>query len=135
MPIVRQLYQTLNWILHYGPVFCRTDPLSRPLHLETLVLNLSTARLSQGPASLPEKAGRNGVDKYQPIHHLVKLLQGSGVLTGYVDLIQLVDDDSRTTDIVTRSGENPGVPAYWDRYGFEWGLEATQQIRLDSEII
>jgi len=44
MPIVRQLYQTLNRILHYGPAFGRQVPLLQPLRLKTLVLHVATGR-------------------------------------------------------------------------------------------
>jgi hypothetical protein len=42
MSIVRNLYQTLNRILHYGPAFGRQIPLSQPLRLKTLVLRTTT---------------------------------------------------------------------------------------------
>ena len=40
-PIVRQLYQTLNRILHYGPVFGKQVLLSQHLRLDMLVLRVT----------------------------------------------------------------------------------------------
>jgi hypothetical protein len=56
MPIVRQLYQTLNRILHYGPAFGRQVPLSKPLRLKTLILRATTGSSREYVDTYPDGA-------------------------------------------------------------------------------
>lgn len=116
MNIVRDLYQTLNWILHYGPHFSRTSPLGQPLRLKSLVIRASTGEKFDG--------NRCRDCKFNRIADLLATLQTTGLLWGYVERIRLSDEFGHERIIVVTPDEDPGVPRAWDRYGFQWGLDA-----------
>lgn len=119
-PILRQLYQTLNLILHHGPIFSRNYPLKQHLSLKSLVFHVATRRRSD------KLAHANAVDMVPDKHFsticgFVQRLASTGLLSGCVDRVILTNGSSRKVDILIRQVENTAVPAFWDRYGFEWG--------------
>ncbi|KAH8897551.1 hypothetical protein GQ53DRAFT_742592 [Thozetella sp. PMI_491] len=119
MPVVRELYQTLNWLLHYGPALSRQTRLSQPLKFKTLVLRVATLP--------PDESGKKGGgfrSNYDEICTFVSILKGTGLIWGYIDSIRVISEDGDgekniTVDMV----ENAEVPKAWDRYGFEWGVQ------------
>jgi hypothetical protein len=121
MGIVRDLYQTLNWILHYGPVFTRQSPLAEPLRLKTLAIRVTTgAELSEN-STVHE---RFRFEKFWKISDFIRTLRGAGFLWGYIDNISVSDELGHENHYQVEQVANARVPRHWDRYGFEWGLEA-----------
>jgi hypothetical protein len=125
MPIVRQLYQTLNRVLHYGPAFGRQVLLSQPLRLKTLVLRAtrgSSQKEIQTPAQPDSSGNRIPTRNYRQLCTFIQDLKRIGILWGCIDAIQIIDEDSHEKqEIVIQFVENAGVPEGWDGYGFEWG--------------
>lgn len=136
MPIVRELYQTLNRFLHCGPMLDARTPLAQPLKLDRLVVVVETAK-DYGDEMVQEMdaaqaqaywAGR-GEDALRYVSGYVRELESTGLLDGFVgnvevlgssDLSATAKDEDR---IWVRSREKPGiVPSDWDEYGFEWGF-------------
>ncbi|KAI0190641.1 hypothetical protein EV127DRAFT_78125 [Xylaria flabelliformis] len=119
MPIVRELYQTLNLLLHNGPILSRTTPLQQPLKLKNLDVNVTVT--SDSIPDTPNPAD-NG------IKWCLKTLKNVGLLQGYVDHVHINDEDGHT-DLAIEAVDNAGVPALWDRNGFEWGQNHSQSVK------
>ncbi|KAI8946139.1 hypothetical protein F4801DRAFT_583680 [Xylaria longipes] len=110
LPILRQLYQTLNLLLHNGPILSRASPLQHPLKFKNLDVNFTVT--SDGiPGALPRETSIKC--------HLVTL-KGVGLLRGYVDYVR-INDENGHTELAIDAVDNAGVPTSWDGYGFEWG--------------
>ena len=124
-PVVRQLYQTLNRFLHYGPVFGRQVLLSQPLRLKTLVIRAmrgSSRADVQTPAHSDSNRIRDPTGNYRLLCTFVQDLKRTGILWGYIDAIQIIDEDNHEKqEILIQFVENARVPEDWDGYGFEWG--------------
>lgn len=122
MPVVRHLYQTLNRILHYGPALGRQVLLSRPLRLKTLVLHAATGSSQEDGDTHPgSSSDRIPTENYRQLCNFVQLLKEIGILWGYIDTIQIIDEDSHDKkEIVIQFVENARVPEGWNRYGFKW---------------
>ncbi len=133
MPIVRQLYQTLNWILHYGPVLSRRNPLPQHLKLKTLVLCVWVDQSAQ-EGNAASGSSRPGPVRGGPFYELcffVRMLIATGILGGYLDTIRILDEGSQAVEEFTlKPVPNPAVPERWDRYGFEWGIEEPRRMEL-----
>ncbi|KAH8657672.1 hypothetical protein BX600DRAFT_438863 [Xylariales sp. PMI_506] len=125
-PIVRQLYQTLNCLLHYGPVFTRREPLPQPLKLERLVIHLVAG-----------KADPEGYTHQARIEHICRFaqqLKRTGLLCGYIDHLVVSDTTQGTSQHVTvEPVQHAAVPAHWHGYGFEWGVEGGNRVTLSFE--
>ncbi len=123
MPNVRQLYQTLNGILHRGPVFNRESPLAQPLRLTRLIIRI----YASGPVESTDSSASETASLLEPFTHIcdfVENLKKTGLLWGHVDDVRIIDEKSqREQDTMIELVENAGVPTSWDRYGFEWGTD------------
>jgi hypothetical protein len=127
-PIVRQLYQSLNGILHYGPTFAGVHLLSQHLRLKTLVLNLRTTPPDQSGVSSDTRNYR-GHERFAELTSEVENLKKTGLLWSYIENIRIVDDDSHMeSEMEIYQVNNPKVPEFWDKYGFEWGPDGTRRI-------
>ncbi|KAI0547720.1 hypothetical protein F4679DRAFT_553159 [Xylaria curta] len=111
MPIVRQLYQTLNLLLHNGPILSRASPLQQPLKLKDLDVHVVVTSNGIPDASIPADTG---------IKWCLVTLNNVGLLKGYIDHVHIDNDDGHT-ELEIEAVDNAGVPNSWDRYGFEWG--------------
>ena len=131
--IVRQLYQTLNWVLHYGPVLSRMSPLPQPLKLKTLVLRVCVDHSAQ-EGNAASGGGISGPVHGAPFYEIcffVRMLTATGILGGYIDTIRILDEGGQFgEDITLKPVQNPEVPERWDRYGFEWGTEGPRRFEL-----
>jgi hypothetical protein len=115
MPIVRELYQTLNGILHYGPMSHRQRALAEPMSLDELNVYLITEPNSN--------MGR----KYKYIVQFVRSLIAKGLLYSLVQRVNITSDRGDESSWgVTHKG-NAVVPSQWIPYGFEWGVHANQE--------
>ncbi|TRX90607.1 hypothetical protein FHL15_008580 [Xylaria flabelliformis] len=121
-PIVRQLYQTLNLLLHNGPILSRAAPLQQPLKLKNLDVHVTVT--SDGIPDTPSPAD-NG------IKWCLKTLKNVGLLQGYVDRVHIHDENGHT-DLAIEAVDNAGVPASWDRNGFEWGQNHSQSVKWET---
>lgn len=133
MPIIRELYQTLNRFLHCGPMLDAKTPLRRSVKLEGVVVVINLRRDSYvfiGEDADPETAEslwqhRDG-QLLRRLHSHVGDLVATGLLDGFIKRIVLVNGRSREElgQVQVARKEGPGaVPSLWDRYGFEWGVE------------
>ncbi|KAI1269319.1 hypothetical protein F5Y18DRAFT_423562 [Xylariaceae sp. FL1019] len=113
MRIVSELYQTMNLLLHNGPILDRTEPLPHHLSFESLIVNIQRPELQQTS---------NKYDRAS--FHLslfMRSMQRTGLLHTYVDRFRLIAGDYEE-DFEISAVDNPGVPAHWAGYGFAWGL-------------
>ncbi|KAI1311712.1 hypothetical protein F5Y03DRAFT_342067 [Xylaria venustula] len=120
LPILRQLYQTLNLTLHNGPVLSRASPLQHPLKLKNLVIHAAVTSDNSSEAL-------NTRDRSTGIKWCLETLKEAGLLRGYVDQIHFTDEVDHA-DIVIEPIKNAGVPDSWDRYGFEWGHDVGDSV-------
>lgn len=127
-PIVRELYQTLNKVLHCGPRLDANTPLSHPMFLELLVV-VVTVESGSGVKSQhtsTEEARR----ALQSLWGIVGQLEDTGLLNGLVRRIVLgtnaapgFDQGQIEGEVMVSQRKKPGkVPPYWSGYGFEWGI-------------
>lgn len=127
MPIVRQLYQTLNLLLHNGPVLSRASPLRHPLKLKNLDIR---AVVTSDDGSKPRRSNISWNLKW-----ILQALRNSGLLQGYVGYVHIIDEDGHT-ELAIEAVDKAGVPTSWDGYGFEWGPNhdnSVKWITLDEE--
>ena len=116
---MRFMYQTLNLVLHCGPRMNPSRPLAQPLHLRELVVNVHK-RAERADDEFPGSWFPYGeVDRY------LAALCGTGLLAGLVDKVRITNGTGEL--VPTLRTESGGVPAYWDRYGFEWGLDVWRE--------
>ncbi|KAH8651320.1 hypothetical protein BX600DRAFT_516900 [Xylariales sp. PMI_506] len=115
-PILSQLYQTLNSIVHYGPRVNRKSPLPEPMKLKQLVVNVNMPFGGFGRKLNP-------IGVMTGIYGLLGRLGQTGVLFGYIDNIRIVGKDGHYEDISPTQKDNPAVPLRWVSYGFGWGAE------------
>jgi hypothetical protein len=126
MPIVWELYQTLNWILHFGPVLRRQNPLSSPLRLRTLVI-----RVISGPPREHEKPMNSRLlqirGSFNVIRRLIERLNNTGLLANYINNVKMIDESTKDElDIAIEHDEDPQVPEAWKDYGFGWGPDGNR---------
>ncbi|KAI1742791.1 hypothetical protein F4680DRAFT_411751 [Xylaria scruposa] len=110
-PVVRQLYQTLNLLLHNGPILSRASPLQQPLKLKNLDVHLIVTSDGVPDAPIPADTG---------LKWCLVTLKNVGLLKGYIDHVNIDNEDGHT-ELAIEAVDNAGVPNSWDRYGFEWG--------------
>ncbi|KAI1110067.1 hypothetical protein F5Y14DRAFT_455364 [Nemania sp. NC0429] len=129
MPVVRQLYQTLNLMLHKGPVLHRTSPLPRPLKLKKMVMRItaSTMNGSQGSANVAEPIPTESDGFDSEIGGIIQHLIAAGMLCGYIDHTQVIDGRGQQ-DFPTVPVDMPGMPAAWNAYGFGWGGNTSSSV-------
>ncbi|KAI0151703.1 hypothetical protein GGR57DRAFT_470197 [Xylariaceae sp. FL1272] len=127
MPIVRELYQTMNLLLHNGPILDRTEPLPRHLSFESLIVNIRR----------PEPQGTSHKFLRSTFHlsNFMRSMQRTGLLYTYINRFRLVAGDEQE-EFEISAVENPRVPAHWAGYGFEWGLPspATNEVETESHV-
>ncbi|KAI0471370.1 hypothetical protein F4859DRAFT_485438 [Xylaria cf. heliscus] len=128
MPILRQLYQTLNLLLHNGPILSRASPLQHPLKLKNLDIN-ATATSGGTPDTPQADHGLNPPET--GIGCRLVTLKDTGLLQGYVDLVR-INDGKGYAEIPIEAVEDAGVPGFWDRYGFEWGHDHSASVQWES---
>ncbi|KAI1328744.1 hypothetical protein F5Y16DRAFT_368576 [Xylariaceae sp. FL0255] len=116
MPVVRQLYQTLNLLLHNGPLLNRKSPLKQHLKLEALTVNVSA------PMHHTDDPERRILwsTAYGGVTMLVQRIETTGLLYDYIDKLCILQGDEHQERQI-QEVENARAPAHWDRYGFEWG--------------
>ncbi|KAI1361764.1 hypothetical protein F5Y08DRAFT_290330 [Xylaria arbuscula] len=124
MPILRQLYQTLNLMLHNGPMLNRSSPLRKPLKLKKLEIH--TAFMPDSIDS-DEPRTEHLVARIKP---LLERLLVVGLLHGYIDQVY-IDDEYGHTEFTMMSVDGAAVPTFWDRYGFEWGLDHDNPVKWE----
>ncbi|KAI0973079.1 hypothetical protein F4678DRAFT_427900 [Xylaria arbuscula] len=120
MPILRQLYQTLNLMLHNGPILSRASLLQHPLKLKNLVIHAAVTSDNSSDALSTDQ-------RETEIKWRLKTLKEAGLLHGYVDQVHFTDEVDHA-DIAIEPVENAGVPNDWDRYGFEWGHDVGDSV-------
>ena len=118
-PIERDLYQTLNLLLHCGPRMDPGHPLPRAMKLEELIICVIYV---EDPDD-DEEMRTHVRDTFSEIYHAVETLQQTGLLWGLVDAVEVHDRGLNLPRVIVHRSEAPSVPAHWDRYGFEWGIE------------
>lgn len=140
MPILRELYQTLNRFLHCGPVLDAPRPLSTgPLRLEELRIIVKAEAKSQdelvdGEESVFEEmaALRPRDTSVSDIGGFARSVEQTGLLDGLVRrIVVLAADDGEVAESDAREEvvmqvherEIHAVPDYWKRYGFEWRVD------------
>ncbi|KAI0205878.1 hypothetical protein F4808DRAFT_408153 [Astrocystis sublimbata] len=116
MPILRQLYQTLNLLLQNGPILSRSTALQHPLNLESLHFIV-----------IPDKICDEG-----GIESFLKDLGKCGFLRGYIDRIY-VKSSAGDEDFAVEGVENVEVPSFWDGYGFEWGPDYKKSVQWKDQ--
>ncbi|KAF7194596.1 hypothetical protein HII31_04102 [Pseudocercospora fuligena] len=124
--ITSGLYQTLNHIIHCGPRFDSRHPLPKPMHIKELRVKVESR----------DKADRvYDDDHYMTLSdrdtdpHTTLIALGSivgqivrtGVLQGFVDRIRVFTADKELS-WTPKDVEGEGIPEYWNRYGFDWGM-------------
>lgn len=137
MPVVRQLYQTLNLVLHNGPVLSRASPLPHALKLKRMVMHVTAVRAG-GPNDSADltppstaQSDSSSSDLESCVGVLISHLKRIGVLWGYIDHVQVIDGKGQQ-DFVIEPVDNAGVPADWDRYGFEWGSNNSASVTWET---
>ncbi|KAI1159160.1 hypothetical protein F5B18DRAFT_40785 [Nemania serpens] len=137
LPVVRQLYQTLNLVLHNGPVLCRASPLSHPLKLKRMVMRVTAAKASGAedsanvtPTSMTQSDSSSS-DFESSVGGLINHLEHIGLLWGYIDHVQLIDRKGQQ-EFAIEQVKDAGVPADWDKYGFEWGSDASACVSWET---
>ncbi|KAI0448770.1 hypothetical protein F5B21DRAFT_496492 [Xylaria acuta] len=128
MPILRQLYQTLNLMLHNGPILSRASPLEHPLKLKNLNVHVTAVS-----GSIPDPPHTD--DGFKPPDTGIKCrlvtLKDVGLLQGYVDHVHISDERGHT-ELAIEAVDNTGVPTFWDRYGFEWGPNHSDSVKWET---
>ncbi|KAI0436255.1 hypothetical protein F4803DRAFT_557204 [Xylaria telfairii] len=126
--IVRQLYQTLNLLLHNGPILSRDFPLRQPLKLKNLdIYTIVTSDY-------------HSMFRYDGLEWIIgwtfRQIIRTGLLRGYVDYVHLINQDGHITEFAIQPVEIAGAPTAWTGYGFEWGPNhenSVKWITLDDE--
>jgi len=142
MGIVRSLYQTFNLFLHCGPNFNATRPLPARIRLQELVVVMAVAE---------RKNRQDGEEMswshpYRSMKSILWTLEGTGLLSGYVEKLRIVGEGDRVQDklvvrqggvvqdeLVVQQGVVGRVPQRWAGYGFQWGLGCSACGRSDCE--
>ena len=128
MPIVSELYQTLNQFLHCGPRFDTKRPLSQPIKLREVLMNVNikSNRFVQGELLAPSlKKLRTDRIANRTVRELVSFareLESTGLLNGLVAEIRIRDELDEWR-VVVEDRNNARVPGLWSGYGFEWGID------------
>ncbi|KAJ7816939.1 hypothetical protein B0H14DRAFT_3877659 [Mycena olivaceomarginata] len=140
-PILSQLYQVLNSLIHRGPLLVRQSPLGSNIHLDTLILHLRVVKpdleeqppkgywpLRNEPVEQSKKRLRNDLEDY------ISIIVNRGVLFGAVDRIvcrSADDDDGDATKWDVRR-ETIGDMAEWNRYQFNWGVPGSSSLEASG---
>lgn len=124
--ITSGLYQTLNHFIHCGPRFKSACILEEPMHLKELLIFVE----SRGPEDENNKHSHYTLSDRETdpettlyaLGSIVGQINRTGVLRGFVDNIRASTGD-KCLQWTTEDSEGSGIPEYWDRYGFDWGME------------
>jgi len=108
------LYQILNEVLYCGPLVYKTTPLARHLHLRELALNFV--------GRSADVTGKPGDAVYRSISCGLWQLEYTGLLSGYVNKLQVISDGGEINEKVVRQVDDARVPRSWWGYGFDWGV-------------
>lgn len=134
MPVVRELYQTLNLFLHCGPKFDVARPLPQPLKLEKLVV-VTCIEKDENRGRSEEHRAFWREQMLGEIEGLVCTLERTGLLQGLVERVCLCADEGEGKEpklleeiLVRDLGEEGKVPDYWKGYGFQWGFETYSKL-------
>jgi hypothetical protein len=120
--ITSGLYQTLNHLIHCGPRLDSRFPLDRPLHIHELRITVDRFRSrSDDEEVLSERATDPETTLYS-LGGIVGQIVRTGVLKGTVDRIRMRSAGGKTLSWNPETVDGEGVPEYWSRYGFEWGM-------------
>lgn len=123
MPVVREIYQTLNFFIHCGPNLDPQRALHQYMHLRRVDVTAVLHTEENGnPDSRRHRQQFSHHDPSAGLGQLVGELFDTGITVGCVDCFRLLSGEEPKH--WEESRETPGsVPEYWRGYGFEWGLE------------
>ncbi|EME44950.1 hypothetical protein DOTSEDRAFT_43389 [Dothistroma septosporum NZE10] len=124
--ITSGLYQTLNHFVHCGPRFDSAHILSIPMHLKELrVVVVERDFSGEEDDNASYRLSERDTDPRTTLYALgsiVGQIVRTGVLKGFVDDIHL-SCDGEMLQWCPNSEDGTGIPEYWNRYGFDWGME------------
>lgn len=123
--ITSGLYQTLNHLIHCGPRFDSKKPLPEKMRLKKLHVVVESRGVSEREKENMHYMMRMSTDPQTTLYSLgsiVGQIVNTGVLRGFVDHIQLSCGD-KVLNWNPAEVEGEGLPEYWNRYGFDWGME------------
>ncbi|KAK3726134.1 hypothetical protein LTR37_000282 [Vermiconidia calcicola] len=111
-PIMAELHQTLNLLLHCGPLLDTKRPLRESMLVAMLLVNVQLA---------DERSDDIDFHMAMIIDEWARHLAAAGVLSGYVGCIQLNYGDA-TGDVVIVQREKARISDRWMPYRFGWGV-------------
>lgn len=128
MPILRELYQTLNRFLHCGPMLDARTPLrAGPVRLGVLRLIVKVEGRDEQMAG-----GEQRRDVMENLGFALFALHEIGIPSALVRRVVTVvtsPDGEGAEDVIDEwmmsQGEHSSVPEEWARFGFQWGVAAT----------
>lgn len=124
--ITSGLYQNLNHLVHCGPRLDSRYLLPKPMHIKELRITIESRDVpdeedEQAHYRLSDRDTNPETTLYA-LGTIVGQIVRTGVLRGFVDRICLFCDDKRL-EWYPEDSEGNGIPEYWNRYGFDWGMK------------
>ncbi|KAK4623966.1 hypothetical protein CLAFUW4_06209 [Fulvia fulva] len=122
--ITSGLYQTLNHFVHCGPRFDSERMLPKPSHLKELrviVVEREFRGEDENPSYGLSERDTDPRTTLYALGSIVGQIVRTGVLKGFVDDIHL-SCDGEVLNWSPSIEDGEGIPEYWNRYGFDWGM-------------
>lgn len=126
--ITSGLYQTLNHLLHCGPRLDSKKLLPQPMHITELRVMVESwgATTDNGEdRDADYRLSERHTDPETTLYALgsvVGQIVNTGVLKGFVDRIRMTSSE-KVLRWLPGKEEGTGIPEYWNRYGFDWGMD------------
>ncbi|KAF2171810.1 hypothetical protein M409DRAFT_18043 [Zasmidium cellare ATCC 36951] len=122
--ITSGLYQTLNHLIHCGPMFDMERPLPQTMHIKELrvVVEERGIPAREEGNSHYRLRNQNAETTLYSLGSIVGQIVNTGVWRGFVDKVRLSTGD-KVLNWNPAEVEGAGIPEYWNRYGFDWGME------------
>lgn len=133
-PIVRELFQTLNVLLHCGPRMDIKRELPEPMHIDKLAIIPVLPDLI--PGTHPSYRKTNFYRRHRISDQLRDFASNvcqQGIVYGLVDRFEVMMGKKAFepgTNIWGMDVEDLGdweMPGHWHGYGFEWGMDQFRQ--------
>ncbi|KAF8135994.1 hypothetical protein K438DRAFT_1997038 [Mycena galopus ATCC 62051] len=128
LPVLSGLYQVLNCFIHNGPLLARKTPLSKHIHLETLILQIRV--MKPGFETRPAMECKLSWH-LRKLRSYIRRIVDQGVLFGAVDKIVLRyvnDNDEQRVAEWNISRQTIGNMREWNKYDCAWGVPGSSSL-------
>ncbi|KAM3417419.1 hypothetical protein BST61_g5665 [Cercospora zeina] len=133
LPIVRELFQSRNVLLHCGPRMDVTKPLPELMHIGKLKIVLSFPASKRGPPDWDSSSVRDyRIANFEEICAIASTVCAQGIVYGHVDKMEVAMGE-KTWEMEVQDRGQWLMPESWHGYGFEWGLDQFRQTCTHSD--